>query len=57
MNATFMTQNKGMTTVIDSKFSGTRIHIDLAIKIHEAMIYWALTTHTQKFYAYYRQIY
>ena len=35
MKVTFLTQNKGVTTVIDSKFIG----IDLAIKIHATMIY------------------
>ena len=39
MKFTFMTQNNGVTTVIDSKFMHSCI---LAIKIHAAMIYLAL---------------
>ena len=35
MRVTFLTQNKGVTTAIDSRLIG----IDLAIKIHAAMIY------------------
>ena len=53
MKVTLMTQSKRVTTLIDSKF----IHIDLAIKVHAAMIYWGVNNNNQQFYVNLSQIY